>query len=75
MLQHAYYTTLSGSISNEQTTDLVNTVIDFVTEKESKSSWYESSSWDGSALDLQDKNCVKLACWKLLSDEWFDSVM
>ncbi|GAA5808334.1 hypothetical protein MFLAVUS_001724 [Mucor flavus] len=75
MLQHAYYTTLSGSISNEQTTDLVNTVIDFVTEKESKSSWYESSSWDGSALDLQDKNCVKLACWKLLSDEWFDSVI
>lgn len=75
MLQHAYYVTLSRNISTEQTTDLVNTVVDFVTEKEKKNHWYESTQWDGSVLDLKNKDCLKLACWKLLSDEWFDSVM
>lgn len=75
MLQHVYYTSLFRVSSTNQTTELVNYVVDFVTEKEKKGSWYETTQWDGSILGLENKNTVKLACWKLLSDEWFESVM
>lgn len=75
ILQHVYYTSLSRVSSISQTTDLVNTIVDFVTEKEKKGSWYGTTQWDGSILGLENKNTVKLACWKLLSDEWFESVM
>lgn len=75
MLQHVYYTALSQVSSITQTVNLVNVVVDFITEKEKKGSWYETTQWNGSILDLENKNTVKLACWKLLSDEWFESVV
>lgn len=53
----------------------MNAVVDFITEKEKKNSWYEATEWNGSILDLDNRNTVKLACWKLLSDEWFESVV
>lgn len=75
MLQHVYYTSLLNVSSTSETKDLVNIIVDFVTEKENYKSWYETTQWDGSILSLDRKNTVKLACWKLLSDEWFESVM
>ncbi|RCI02663.1 hypothetical protein CU098_008721, partial [Rhizopus stolonifer] len=70
MLQHVYYASLLQQSSAKQTTELVNKVVDYVTDDV----WYEEAQWSGSFLDLNTKNTVKLACWKLISDEWFDSV-
>jgi hypothetical protein len=73
MLQHAYYSSLAQSPAEaSQTIDLVNAVVDFCTED---SNWYEKTEWNGSVLALENLNMLKLACWKLLTDEWFESVV
>lgn len=77
MLQHVYYASLAQINTTEQTTDLVNAVVDFVTGSENKTTtptWLDSTAWNGAMLNLQTQNTVKLACWKLISDEWFESV-
>lgn len=70
MLQHAYYASLLQVSSIVETKDLVNTIVDYVLKNE----WYTKSHWDGTVLGLENNDSVKLACWKLLSDEWFESV-
>ncbi|CEP18278.1 hypothetical protein [Parasitella parasitica] len=74
MLQHAYYTTLLQISSAQQTSNLVNAIVDFVTQSEKKTVWYNNVGWTGSILHLNTQNTVKLACWKLISDEWFEPV-
>ncbi|KAK4518451.1 BHLH domain-containing protein [Mucor velutinosus] len=74
MLQHVYYASLAQNKAAEQTTDLVTAVVDFVTKSEKKTTWFENTEWNGVMLDLSTQNTVKLACWKLISDEWFESV-
>ena len=74
MLQHVYYAALLQRTSTEQTNDLVNAVVDFVTQSEKKNAWFDNAEWNGSILDLNAQETVKLACWKLISDEWFESV-
>lgn len=74
MLQHVYYAALAQNNATEQTTDLVNAVVDFVTKAEKKTTWFDSTEWNGAMLDLNTQNTVKLACWKLISDEWFEPV-
>lgn len=76
MLQHAYYSSLVQSLTDtRQTADLVNIVVDFVTSKEKHDGWYEKTQWSGSILDLKNKDILKLACFKLLTDEWFESIV
>ncbi|KAL7313294.1 hypothetical protein PS15m_007055 [Mucor circinelloides] len=75
MLQHVYYAALAQNTASEQTTVLVNTVVDFVTESERNAAWFDCAEWNGAMLDLNTPNTVKLACWKLISDEWFESVV
>lgn len=75
MLQHVYYESLLQRTSSEQTTNLVNAVVDFVIQPEKNNAWFDITEWNGSLLDLNTQNTVKLACWKLISDEWFESVV
>jgi len=75
MLQHVYYAALAQNTASEQTTVLVNTVVDFVTESERNAAWFDCAEWNGAMLDLNTPNTVKLACWKLISDEWFESIV
>jgi hypothetical protein len=73
MLQHAYYSSLRQSLTDaSQTVDLTNMIVDFVTAKDD---WYDNTQWSGSILDLKDRNTLVLACYKLLTDEWFESVV
>lgn len=74
MLQHAYYTSLLQVSSIVETKNLVDTIVDYVLKDEKKNEWYTQSHWDGTVLGLESSDSVKLACWKLLSDEWFESV-
>lgn len=73
MLQHAYYATLLENSSNTAATSLINLVIDYVVEEDS--AWYNTAQWNGSILGLEDEYTLKVACWKLLSDEWFESIV
>lgn len=74
MLQHVYFASLAQVSSKPQTTDLVNLVVDYITSDEANSHWYKTSSWKGSLVGLENDDITKLACWKLLTDEWFESV-
>ena len=62
MLQHVYYASLGqNNAPEQQTTDLVNAVVDFVTKSEKKTAWFDSTAWNGAMLDLNTQNTVKLA--------------
>ncbi|CAO3606615.1 unnamed protein product [Mucor hiemalis] len=74
MLQHVYYASLAQITSKSQTTDLVNLVVDYISSNGKNTLWYENTTWDGSLIGLETNDTVKLACWKLLTDEWFESV-
>lgn len=74
MLQHVYYASLAQISSKSQTTALINLVVDYITSNEANSHWYKASTWDGSLIGLKSSDTSKLACWKLLTDEWFESV-
>lgn len=74
MLQHVYYASLAQITSKFQTTDLVNLVVDYISSNGKNTLWYENTTWDGSLIGLETSDTVKLACWKLLTDEWFESV-
>lgn len=74
MLQHAYFSHLN--IAAEDATqsswlDIVGHVLDFVLEDHQKISL--KNTWDGSLVHL-DSSAVKIACWKLITDEWFDVI-
>lgn len=74
MLQHAYFSHLN--IAAEDATqpswlDIVGHVLDFVLEDYQKISLKDT--WDGSLVHL-DSSAVKIACWKLITDEWFDVI-
>ena len=72
MLQHAYFAYVIGS-NHGQTplVSIVNTVLDFVLDQSSDSNF--DATWNGSLLAIDDSG-VKIACWKLLADEWFDVI-
>ncbi|KAI8976473.1 Urb2/Npa2 family-domain-containing protein [Pilobolus umbonatus] len=64
--QHIYcqsWHTLSTSSS------LLDIIIDYITEDD----WYQEASWTGSILDINTIQTSKLVCWKLLTDEWFET--
>lgn len=46
-------------------------VLDVIMDK-SDDKWLKSS-WDGQIIHLRDLTRVKIALWKLLTDEWFDT--
>ncbi|KAG0170859.1 hypothetical protein DFQ28_001467 [Apophysomyces sp. BC1034] len=73
MLQHVYFTCLSNvDPAESQTMDLINLVLDIVLDGHDSKLY--SSGWDGSLIHLHDKDEVRIACWKLITDEWFDIV-
>lgn len=47
-------------------------ILDVIVDK-SNDQWI-NSSWDGHMMHLHDMNSVKIALWKLLTDEWFDTI-
>ncbi|KAF7721634.1 hypothetical protein EC973_004355 [Apophysomyces ossiformis] len=73
MLQHVYSTSLHGANPPiPETVDLVNSVLDYVMQDQLTNSL--NSSWDGKLIHLLDKDETKIACWKLITDEWFDII-
>lgn len=71
MLQHAYFTCLLNTDPEaSQTADLVNAVLDFVVEATDPN--LVGSQWDGYMIHLEDEHAVRIACWKAITDEWFD---
>ncbi|KAI8144786.1 Urb2/Npa2 family-domain-containing protein [Fennellomyces sp. T-0311] len=74
LLQHAYFAYVVGS-SYDQTSSplvfMVNTVLDFVLDQSETIN--SGATWNGSLLAIDD-SAVKIACWKLLADEWFDVI-
>jgi hypothetical protein len=78
MLQSIYYHSLfpEKHIYQDGKVEALSMLITFLTEnKGKKEPWYQSTTWDGNLLDIKDMNTVKLACWKLLVDEWFEAIM
>ncbi|KAL0077627.1 Urb2/Npa2 family-domain-containing protein [Phycomyces blakesleeanus] len=71
LLQHAYFASLvSENTPARQTSELVNTALDAIVDTKHE----EEVSWDGTLVHLDSSQKVNLACWKLITDEWFDVV-
>ncbi|KAI8967507.1 Urb2/Npa2 family-domain-containing protein [Mycotypha africana] len=74
MLQHSYQATLLESDAIEEYSPLVNAIVDFVNDKQAEN-WYLTTKWSGSLLQIENRNTLKLAIWKLITDEWFDVIV
>ncbi|KAI7907434.1 Urb2/Npa2 family-domain-containing protein [Cokeromyces recurvatus] len=73
IFQHIYYNSiLQSSLSVNEAPQLISNVIDFILKDDS---WCMNTEWNGSLLDINDENILKLACWKLISDEWFELII
>ncbi|CDH52663.1 hypothetical protein RO3G_10807 [Lichtheimia corymbifera JMRC:FSU:9682] len=74
LLQHAYFSYLNIAAEEapqSSSLDIVGRVLDFVLEDHQSVS--SKDTWDGSLVHL-DSSAVKIACWKLITDEWFDVI-
>ncbi|KAI9316049.1 Urb2/Npa2 family-domain-containing protein [Dichotomocladium elegans] len=73
ILQHAYFVSLNSGLPDisAPALNLVKMILDFVLDD--KEPLGAAATWDGSLLHL-DNGAVKLACWKLLTDDWFDII-
>ncbi|CAO3616277.1 unnamed protein product [Cunninghamella blakesleeana] len=73
IFQHIYFTSLASNseLSSKENTELVEMILDVIVDK-SDNQWI-NSSWDGNMIHLHDMSSVKIALWKLLTDEWFDT--
>lgn len=74
MLQHAYFSYLNIAAEEAPQSsplDIVGRVLDFALEDHQSVS--SKDTWDGSLVHL-DSSAVKIACWKLITDEWFDVI-
>lgn len=75
MLQHIYYYTfLLQKRPLNETVCISNLIIDFVEESDN-APWYMHTVWDGSISSIKNKNQMKIACWKLITDEWFETIV
>ncbi|KAI8327792.1 Urb2/Npa2 family-domain-containing protein [Chlamydoabsidia padenii] len=73
LLQHVYFSTLQDdSFLSVKNSDLVNVVLERVMNE--KDCAWQNVSWDGQLMSLANMDQVKLAIWKLVTDEWFDPI-
>ncbi|KAG0748861.1 hypothetical protein G6F57_003035 [Rhizopus arrhizus] len=47
----------------------------YFVEESDHAPWYMHTVWDGSISSIENKNQMKIACWKLITDEWFETIV
>ncbi|ORZ12704.1 Urb2/Npa2 family-domain-containing protein [Absidia repens] len=74
LLQHVYFSTLNPTkkSSSGKNADLVSAVLNMVMD-ENETQW-QKSTWDGQLVSLENMDSVRLAIWKLVTDEWLEPV-